>query len=1321
MLFPYLLLSAAAASPVAHPGLDFGLLGSQIGIFGEYSGISFYDYTNQSSFLSADGSQGLYLRNISTSQSAKVATVEGGAITQLQQLSLDTVLVLGDFTAFNDESALAPLIYNVTSGSVTLLFSQTSKRDDSLSGTVKTSLVDRDLIYLGGDFEFNNTYGAAVYNITSKSMTSFPFKGFGENASVNAIVKYGSGDDSSLIFGGSFDTLGLPELLEKNVTSPLNHTNLTNSTQTSLILAEQVISLKHATFSSNGGDYSNDNSALTCPGTLTWSTLQNSGGEWIAHLPQEMRGLTPTKVRIYLPEGSDGTQQFRLYTYPNNGIMNLTYVDPSTNELAHCDAWCSLERASTLQNITLLNLEEKNSTHEESESVFIDDSGSFAMYYDSSTNSKNLGYGSNYQEFALVNLLQIDGIGLTTISWYGNKGGISGVELFSNAISVYGNETLNEPNCGTESVLNLNSAEEKSGNWSSVQSLSPVTDVDYLVGTGSDAEITLYPNISYSGNYSLLFYTPGCSLDGSCSKRSLVNVTLSDMHDTVLESKLIYQNNLDDKFDYLFYGHLNGSSEANGRNKVTIANSVPIEEGISDPWTVVDRVVANIVSLDEYFATNSTNSTKSTNSSSTSMERIYLNGLFEYSLANFLSFEESLVYSELGNQTVIDKSNTFVGNSSINELSGRLQSGSITQQIILQNNSDSSSAVLLGQFSSNNITLPNESLLTLTLEGYNSSLNSTEASLSRNKLKKREEQDIDGVTFNQSITALQSTDNGYVALGKFSVSVNGSTSIFNLADSNRTVSSAANFLLSSGGSWFSFGNSYIDSDFSQLATFTIDATEYYVFSSDTEYKVWDNSDRKWAEENFDITAAVLLTESNQQLLAGSSFGEMNFTSNGAVFIQNNTQFNDYGLNVSNGVISNSFFINETVSVIGGSFEANGSINNLAFITNEQATPVDSDIEWSNSSAVTSLFVDGDGQYLFVGTNGSAKLASSDVTGLFVYDLKNRTLASSQPASLSSSDNKVAVNALVYYDTAKQLLVGGHFESAGSLGCESVCIYDVGATRWISPEVTDSQLLLTGDVTDGKFLSSESVLLSGNLTINGTEQRFVVYDFKLGTYNSAGSRLNNVGVNGVIRKFSINQASDGNLDNRMSAFGENFVIGFNGSSWSRIDDAIEFSNATILADMKLLPLSKRSSSSAQEYFDSDYVLMLAGKFNLTGFGVVNAALYDGLNWSPYLFTENNLTAGVIHNLLLEDLYRYQSSADIKKGNKNLSVGKVVGISLACAIGTTALIGALFLVPMFLLFKEKSGHQKVDQRIHEDDMMNVVNPEDLLHEIDLHRYN
>lgn len=1309
--------TTSALSSLQHASIDFSSLGGRLSLFGDFDGLSFFNTVNASEFLTPrnPGTVGLFLFNSTSSAISTGATLDG-EVFQTLQLSNDTALLMGNFSRINGAAVPAPAIFNMSTGQFYSIWPQTAKRDSnnqSIQGNVYSALLDDDLIYIGGDFVLDNNHSVAVYNLTSQSLQTTPFEGFGANSVVKSIARYAGNGSSkgSIVFGGEFDTLGLPELLMHNITYNVTGQNTTN---VSLISAEQLVSLKFATFTSINGIESNSDSSLVCPSpSNSWSLADKSGGQWAVELPGEMKGLMPTKARIYLPDDStNGIKTFRLYTYPNGGIMNLSYVDPTTNELTFCDAWCPLLQAEELKKIVSLN-KNKTTLMSQNDTLFINSDGSLAMYNIPNDKSRNLGYGSNFQEFAFVNEVGMDKIGLTTIAWYGDRGELSGFELFQNQIRVYSNNSFNEPTCGPLSEVQTNHVDLTSGNWQSIALLNnAVTSTNYLVSVVENdfPSITFYPNILYSGSYSLFLYTPGCSLDGSCLKRGIVNATVINANGTTVATKEIFQNNLDEKYDFLFFGHLNASSTS-GQTQIQLDFISSVEPGQLDTWMVADKVVANIVLLDTNYANNTSlkgNRTKSY------LLKMKLNGLFEYSLSNFSTFEPELVIAQSGNETYIPNTNTFVGNSTINVLSGNLTANSSISQVFINDNTLS----LLGYFASSNTTLSNNNLVSLLLSGYNTTLNETLASLL--SLAKRDTQDILGLQFNDSITSLAAYGDGTILLGQFSI--NGSMP--NLAAKNATTQNASNFAFFQNNQLYSFGNTYQAVNFSQFSQIVIEGIEYFVFASeDGFYTTWDNTNRKWLA----LTNVLNITSSTQlndlQLVSGSSFVTMSNNGTAAAFLTNNTSIQNYDFDVTLGSVSAAYYVNSSFSVIGGNFGANPSISHIAILQNSTVSPIFEGGKWGNNSVVSALYVDQGSGLLYVGCNGSVQFSNPAVTGVSVYSLKNNSLPLIQPPSLSLSNGlAISVNALAYHEGSKQLLVGGHFDLAGSLACGVVCLYDTVNTRWLNPQSSTVTYPLSGTVTDAKFVGADVALLSGLITFNNTQVNFVTYNFASGTFSLPSGAVGSVGISGEsVTSYIINDSDNSQLKGRMVAIGQNFVSGFNGSSWNRIDSAISYTNSTILTDLKLVQLnSKNANNTKQTYFNSDKALILSGSFNLEGYGNVNVALFDGESWSPYIFTLSNSKLGLVNTISFQDIYRLQSSTDIEDNKNRLSVGQVVGISLACALGSTALLGFIYIIPLFFLLREAKKKETMRKRISEDDMMNIIDPSDLLHEMDIQRH-
>ncbi|KAG7660700.1 uncharacterized protein J8A68_005817 [[Candida] subhashii] len=1341
LLISLQLISAVVAEDffqqVPHPQLNYESLGDRIGLFGSFNALSFYSFVNASSFIQQqqqntttrnskrddeEPSNGLYVQDITSNNSKRFADLNGD-IYQLDSLSDETIVINGNFTTFNNQSVVPPIIYNITSNSITPIFK------DKPTGSVKTLYVDNNLIYLGGDFEYNNNTGAAIYDHSKNGLYLTPFQGFGDGAVVNSIAKIGGdgkSDQGSIIFGGKFDTLGLSDLLVHNITGNANST--TNQTDTSIITAEQMISLRQGHFTSVNGAAGNNDGSLICPAlNPVWSALPDSGAEWTVQLPSEMINTSPTKVRIYIPDSTDGTSLFRLYTLPNDGIMNLTYIDPATNEMKFCDASCPLSSFTNLKSAVESNI--KNADNLNEDDVYVDENdGTYFKYYEPTTKTKTLGYGSNFQEFALVNEVGIDSARITIIDWYGNQALLGGVQFYSNSITVFGDNVLNEPNCDGEfNAETTNYATINSGDFKSIRDISPgnaAIQRNYLVAQDTSAKLTLYPNITYSGDYSLLFYTPGCTFDNSCAQRSVVNVSVIDNENKILSSTMISQNNNEDKFDYLFDGHIEGSDVGNGKARIEISFNSEITPGTAAPWVVVEKAVANIISLDNYSESNSTSSSRRRNNNG--LEYIEINGLFEYSLGNFTNFDESLVHYKSGNNDIISLNNTFVGNSSINVLSGQLSTDTTIEQVTFQDDS----LLILGDLKSGseNLTLTNSNLVRLTVDSYGD--NQTKIDLPT-RLRKRDDQIILGGTFNNSISRLVDINDGVLAIGQFSLQ---SDSMENLA-TGTSINQSNNFAIYSKDKWYGFGNEYVNADFTNFANVTLNKIEYYVFSTSdgSVFKTWDNTNSEWVEDTnqqLSLTQAIKISET-QQILGGSSFESMNFYNIDQAYISNAT-FNAFGIDIpvknDDFSISCSFYVNESMSVVGGRFETeNETTTNIGFISNTSPNntivPLNGDINWGNTT-IQALYVDSNYDYLFIGVSGQVELTSSNVTGLVVYDLKNNTFASFQPAALSTSNNdQIEINSLVFYDKGNSLLVGGRFDQAGSLPCPSLCIYDITNTRWLAPQaqVEQTPVDVNGTVTDMRFYQSDQVLIGGNsLSMNNTEYDFITYNFDTGAFNTKDT-LNSLGK--PIDSFVISDISNSNLNGRMVAYGSDFVSGFDGSEWKRIDDAIDYSKVTQFNDLKLLPVSTARSNN-DTYFDKNQILALAGTFTLKNYGLVNMALYNGTTWIPYVFTATNDNfIGDIKSILIDDNYRFQSSKDLTSLDNFLSRGKVVGISLACAVGATAALGLLFVIPYFAFFRRKNNrdYSVASKRIQEQEMMQTIKPEDLLHEIDLQRHH
>ncbi len=174
--------------------------------------------------------------------------------------------------------------------------------------------------------------------------------------------------NGNIVFGGSFSGLG-------NVTTPQEPDG-------------QVISIGAARISAG---QSSGRPGFTEPRNIvcktgeggsgnTWLLADNVAGFWEADLPF---GIQPTKLRLAnTAEENRGTREWRFTALPINGIMNFSYVDPD-GQTAFCDARCPLPEGN-----------------------------------------------SSFQDFRFVNKVGMDGFRIDISGFYGNGGGLGGIELY---------------------------------------------------------------------------------------------------------------------------------------------------------------------------------------------------------------------------------------------------------------------------------------------------------------------------------------------------------------------------------------------------------------------------------------------------------------------------------------------------------------------------------------------------------------------------------------------------------------------------------------------------------------------------------------------------------------------------------------------------------------------------------------------------------------------------------------------------------------------------------------------------------------------------
>lgn len=599
--------------PITQPQLDLDSFNNgEFGLLGDFDSISNYAYIGMSNFTNQNTLENqLYLTTGNNDKFITLGEIRG-TISSIFPFTEDSFLIQGDFQSLGNINASSPSIYNTSNNKFTALDS-----NNSLDGTITICFhsTEENIVYLGGNFTFNDTQSAAIFNLTSGQLQSTLFEGFGDNSQVNSIVQIGS----SIVFGGKFDTLGLSQLLSSSYNLP----SLT-------VEADQLVNLRYASFTSVSfsGDTSADGSLVKCPGSGEEWTIDSSSSAMLnIVLPYE---VIPSKIRIYNSVNLDSQiSLFRLVTSPTNGIMNLTYVDPDSGELAFCDAWCPLLTSTRLDDYA-------SSTDAIDRTLQVGDS--------------TIGWEPAYQEFGFVDSLDVSSLDFQVLASHGDNVALSGLEIYQSLFSTFALNSFNEPSCG--GISNFSFA-DTIGDWTTSSLGSYLETTVQVSDSLAEVGVVFHPNITYAGEYSILLYTPGCNGDNTCDSRGIVNVTvIDDVTNEGLESHLIYQTNTEEKYDSIFYGHLLHSV----RVEMMLYSSVL--SGSDSVLTVVaDRITTKVFSIDQLDNTNGS---------------VPINAIFEYSPLNFTQFNAANL-----TETVL------IGNTTLNVLGSNMSSDAIVQLALL--------------------------------------------------------------------------------------------------------------------------------------------------------------------------------------------------------------------------------------------------------------------------------------------------------------------------------------------------------------------------------------------------------------------------------------------------------------------------------------------------------------------------------------------------------------------------------------------------------------------------------------------------------------
>ncbi|KAK0825559.1 hypothetical protein LTR03_017430 [Friedmanniomyces endolithicus] len=848
-----------------------------------------------------------------------------------------------------------------------------------------------------------------------------------------------------------------------------------------------------------------------------------------------------------------------------------------------------------------------------------------------------LAANSSAQDFHFVPPVGMAAFRIYITSWYGAGGGLSGIEMFQDDIYSFAVNDFNEPQCDHVSTGSNSSISPAMGVWNRMAS-NGNTSSDYLSAYLTSASqvspstsVTFTPDIKQSGNYSITIYTPGCLQDNTCSTRGMVNITGSMTSNSAPITTMIYQTNNYDKYDQVYYGYVDVDTDA-FKPSVTM---VP-QAGQNVPLTIV----AQRVRFELITTTGG------------------LNGLFEYN----------------PNQAVV---NTDFSGSAIDAAGASLQAGALINVVQTVDNT----LYVAGSFSGTNISnvmSVGTNATGLPHGGLNASVQTMYSNGSMlyfgGNFTSTADTSVSGLN---NVAAFDTSSSSWVPLG---AGVNGPVYALVELMLNITGGDLEDCLTVNG-------------DFTSVNSFGSNAKAFAAQG----FAIWVPGRKDWLHNVPQSTVSIngkLDTMTNVPGFSPLYAGQITSQAlgyGGAVELVGSGQpsLQSVGLQLqprsgtSSGMrkralsastnytgVYDGLYYGESglnITILGGQFSATNSngetIENLLFINDTASenmhgvTGLDSDSTFvALASYETSLFAGGQ----VSGTvNGAA------VNGLIVYDLSTAAYNSTQPPALAGDE--VIINAIAVQPNTANIYIGGSFSSAGSVPCATLCYYDATALQWRNPNGTG----LAGTIASMVWSSTTTLILAGNLTLNGTATtELITYDSQKQTFTPFTSSSPLPGPISVLAPAN-SQYDQFWASGIATTNGSTYLAQYNnagGSSKSGTWTGVPLGSSTTIRGLQVMALTSKHSNT--DLVPADSALMVMGNIDIPNFGNASAALFNGTDLQPFVLTSKQ--GGGVGSLAGVFVSNPQNLSTSHSSTHFLALGLVVLIGLALSLALIFLL-------------------------------------------------
>ncbi|KAI7897873.1 cortical protein marker for cell polarity-domain-containing protein [Cokeromyces recurvatus] len=835
-----------------------------------------------------------------------------------------------------------------------------------------------------------------------------------------------------------------------------------------------------------------------------------------------------------------------------------------------------------------------------------------------------------YQDFRITNLSITNGIAIDIKSWYGVSGGLSSVTVFQSEIFSYAVNPNTKSTCSAKTMTTLNNnitlptAVTTGSKWTVSN-----TSIPYLKRNvnASDIQtlpsITFYPNLVESGIYDVLLYTPACETE-KCSERTDVDILISS---TATQRINLTINQSDIATQVIYTGYFDVSSSFIPNIKLSLSHNANISKG--ETKTIVAHAIQFVKDASQYSLSSILQYNPLQTNMSMSMSTLSWNELPDNipynSLVNTMDFVNDSVYIG-GEFSGIDTTNKEyknivrydINSKTLKSLSGGGLDGSVACIKCI------SSEVYVG--------------------GSFSSISGTEKNVSNSSR-------LSNIAKYNFQKGTWSTLNG---------GVNGPVKAIHWLQDSQTVLISGNysqFLASINDTSPSiiYGNGWWDIQKDQWKITNMPYLSGTVYSAFTYNKDNFFMGNIKSAQRYQSNGISFISQNNSlsTLLPFHSFKTQNSFSINAGVMYNNSKNNTIKINDKQNIE------NTTVTILGGEFELSNGIQNIAIYNNSVWSGVQN-TDWQGTVKTVAIHDD----LLLVG----GSFSGNSINNLAVFSLSNRSLLL-KPDIKYHDGSPANVNMIRYIHEQDRIIVGGSFNSIGSISCSSICSFNPNSLQW-SP--LDSGLV--GEVIDFQFINGKLVT-SGNFTLNNSPLLIAEYDFNRNTWGPFGS-ANLPGPSKVISYDDISKQLyvSGQVNNSA------YLRIWNGQKF--ITPSNELGLGSDIVGLTTVPIV--NTSAAQN------VILASGLINLGSLGNVSAAFFDGENWIPYLVASdsNGISSTSIRNAF------YLQQPYIVKNIKNyLPKPLVILISIAISLG---IVFFIVFISMLIIFIKKKYDNKTNSR-------------------------